>query len=172
MVATKPVALESDVLAHRSDLDDAATSAYRAALRAALDLRVVVARFLQNLARVLAGKRRAALDRRWGLRELDREAGRLHVAFGRMIVFDEGAVVLDLLVVDEIGIAIDRAAPDVGGAKQLQPFGDGLGLQPLARLGKNLVALGPGVGLVVHGQERGLADQLAECCSFGNAMMM
>ncbi len=66
-----------------------------------------------------------------------------YLALCRMLILDKGAVMLDLLVVHEIGIAIDRPAPDIGCAKKLQPFGRGFRFQLIACLGKDFIAARP-----------------------------
>jgi hypothetical protein len=116
--------------------------------------------------RMLAGQRRAALDGRGRLRELDREARRLHPAFGRMVIFDEGAVVLDLRILDEIGIAIDRAAPDIG-ARNSSSHSALVAVFSFSRVREDLVAMRPAVGLVVHRRRSGSPISFAQIASFG-----
>ena len=74
-------------------------------------LGVGIAGLPQHVARVLAGERRAPVDLARRLGELDRKPRRLHAAFGRMVVLDEGAVVLDLRVFDQFGVGVDRTRP-------------------------------------------------------------
>src|SRR3546814_20993510 len=83
-------------------------------------------------------------------------------SLARLVIFDEAAIVPDLRVLDQFGIAVHRSGPDAGGQQYVEPFGGRLRLQPFARLGENFIAMGPAIGLVVHAGKARLADQRAE----------
>src|SRR3546814_18707730 len=88
-------------------------------------------------------------------------------SLARLVIFDEAAIVPDLRVLDQFGIAVHRSGPDAGGQQYVEPFGGRLRLQPFARLGENFIELGPAIGLVVHSGKAWPADQSTEGVAAG-----
>src|SRR3546814_2147761 len=111
---------------------------------------------------MLADLRRAAVERRGRPGKADRKAGSLHPALAWVVIFDETAIVPDLRVLDQFGIAVHRARPDSGGEQDVEPFGGRLRLQPFARPGENFVAVGPAVGFVVPAGEARSEEHTSE----------
>ena len=118
-----------------------------------VDVEAVVAELGEDRAAVLAGQRRAGVDARGRAREADREARRAHRALGRMLVVHERAVVLDLRVVEDVLVAVDRAGPAALRLEGREPVGRRAGEQPLLRDLQDRVAVLPGVALVVEAGE-------------------
>ncbi|MNC61843.1 hypothetical protein D3C75_1118130 [compost metagenome] len=65
---------------------------------------------------------------------------------------------LDLRVFDHLGIAVNRAAPDVVLTEQGQPVLAGAVHQPATHAGVDFVAMGPTVSLIVQISEERLLD--------------
>src|SRR5882757_902662 len=122
---------------------------------------------LQYLAAVLTDLRRTACNCAGRLRKPDRESRHLHVAFGRVVEFNKRAVVGDLRIVYEVGIAIHRPRPDVMPMEQLEPLVARPRYQAGAGFGENRIPVQPAVALVVHGGETGFPDQLSQLREIG-----